>query len=97
MVLTIQEKCVILAVLDTYPCLIIIGEEKTMGVTKKSKKVHVTLVETRSYYAKYICPSCHVEYRGGGVNKSTVSFKCDCGQVLVVESIVPASSGTPRK
>lgn len=64
-----------------------------MSVTKKHKKVSVTLVETKSYYAKYVCPSCHVEYSGVGVNKSTVSFKCDCGQVLVVESIAVASGG----
>ena len=68
-----------------------------MSVTKKSKKVCVTLVETKSYYAKYICPSCHVEYSGVGVNKSTVSFKCDCGQVLLVESIAVASGGLTQR
>jgi hypothetical protein len=68
-----------------------------MNFTKKSKKVRVILVETKSYYAKYICPSCHVEYSGVGVNKSTVSFKCDCGQVLVVESIAVACSGLTKR
>jgi hypothetical protein len=68
-----------------------------MSVTKKAKKVRVTLVETKSYYLKYICPSCHVEFCGADVNKSTVSFRCGCGQVLVVESILPAISRLTKR
>ena len=59
-----------------------------MSVTKKSKKVTVTFVETKKYYAKYVCPSCRVEHIGACVDKSTVSFKCDCGQVLIVDNIL---------
>lgn len=64
--------------------------EKIMSKTKKAKMVSVSWVETKSYYAKYICPSCHTEYHGGGVNKSTLRFRCECGQELIVENTLPA-------
>ena len=64
-----------------------------MSITKKAKKVRVTWVETKSYYSKYICPSCWAESRCIGVTKGTLRFRCDCGQEFIVESVSPSKGG----
>jgi len=55
-------------------------------ITRKPKKVRVFFVETVSRYPKYVCPSCHTEFIGGCIDRNTVSFKCSCGQILIVEN-----------
>ena len=56
--------------------------------TKKPKKIKVEWTE-KTYTAKeskYTCPCCHATYINT-VQKRDISFRCNCGQVLVIENV----------
>jgi predicted RNA-binding Zn-ribbon protein involved in translation (DUF1610 family) len=55
-------------------------------MTKKPKRVTIVWKEIVEHYAEYICPSCHTHFVGGGPNKCTIRFICDCGQELIVNN-----------
>jgi len=57
-----------------------------MKVTKKAKKTKVTFHKTESYYSSYSCPTCGINLTGAGIRKNVVSFRCECGQVLVIDN-----------
>jgi hypothetical protein len=58
-----------------------------MKVTKKSKKVKVKFTVIESYISSYECSTCKVIFQGGGPSSNVLKFKCNCGQILEVESV----------
>lgn len=56
-------------------------------MSKKAKKVKVEWVEIKSYYPKYTCPHCRIEFQGGAITSATVRFLCSCGQELIIENV----------
>jgi len=60
-----------------------------MAVTKRPKKVIVTLREVTKTVSGYNCPSCTLNLIGGGISKNVSRFKCEqCGQELIVDKFV---------
>ena len=56
-----------------------------MGLTKKAKPVKVTFEKVEGYVSVCTCPTCKVEYHGNNINKNTIQFRCDCGQILKIK------------
>lgn len=54
-------------------------------VTKRPKRVKIKYEEIKAYTSNYTCPTCQVEYHGGGPARSVVRFICACGQELIVD------------
>ena len=56
--------------------------------TKKAKKVDIKgrLVTGHSY--SYTCPHCKTAYTCHWSMKKVIRFRCDCGQELVVNSMI---------
>lgn len=57
-------------------------------ITKTPKSVDVYKVATKSFYYEHHCPTCGGNFVGGFINASTVSFRCICGQVLIIDRVV---------
>lgn len=57
-----------------------------MSATKKAKTVDVKWSTRKEYYPVYVCPSCKTTMNGG-FGKSTLRFRCNCGQELIVNSV----------
>ena len=66
-------------------------------ITKKAKSVDIIRHEVVETYPEYTCPSCLVTYIGSGPGKSTVRFKCTCGQELIVKNNKYVSEGHASK
>jgi len=66
-------------------------------ITKKAKSVDIIRHEVVETYPEYTCPSCLVTYIGSGPGKSTVRFKCSCGQELIVRDVRYINEGHTSK
>ena len=55
-----------------------------MKITKKPKKVKIVETTYTGIQRSYTCPTCKTEFHGF-VAENTISFKCRCGQVLIIE------------
>jgi len=62
-------------------------------ITKKAKSVNVIVHEVIETYPEYTCPSCMITFIGSGPGKSTLRFKCECGQELIVKNTKWISEG----
>ena len=53
---------------------------------KRAKKAEITFEEVKciKFICEYKCPECKTTFRGDlGINRSTIRFRCTCGQELV--------------
>lgn len=56
-----------------------------MGVTKRPKHVVAKHKQIKEFISEYTCPACKVNFIGAGLIEAVVSFKCSCGQLLIVD------------
>lgn len=57
---------------------------------KKTKQpsgylVTVKAIPVTRYVLEYICPVCHTNFVGVDIGDNTISFRCDCGALLIID------------
>jgi hypothetical protein len=58
-------------------------------MSKRAMKVQMIWInKTRHYFSsQYKCPACRCLYQDCISDKRILSFRCDCGQVLIIEEV----------
>lgn len=56
-----------------------------MKPTKKPKRVKLHIRRVDAYVSSYKCPTCRIQYEGGGPKNNVIRFRCQCGQELIVD------------